>query len=176
MDARHDQKSSTNSCSGWISKRRRVSRTWPPYCHCCPSLHKGPLASCLWHTRHRLYGGWFSPSTGWRSGQYAHPVGVVQVPTSSGPLITNQGHPGFVWWYSCSVNSTILVLLKLKNLSIQQYEHCFFGVRWQHNVSNLYSYTWQLKMTLHCPDKWTIFVAADPGSLAAHRFRWPFIG
>ena len=26
---------STNSCSGWRSKRRGASRTWPPYCHSC---------------------------------------------------------------------------------------------------------------------------------------------
>ena len=49
------------------------------------------------------YGGWFSPSTGRRSGRYVHPVGVAPVPTRSGPQVTNQGYPGlsqFIWWYT----------------------------------------------------------------------------
>ena len=50
----------------------------------------------------RGYGGWFSPSTGRRSGRYVHPVGVAPVPTRSGPQVTNPGYPGlsqFIWWY-----------------------------------------------------------------------------
>ena len=76
MDGRPDQEEmdsdeSTNSCRGWRSKRRRASRTWPPYCHTCPRLHKGqgstrsmsaqdctrvkgPLAPCLWPRLWRL--------------------------------------------------------------------------------------------------------------------------
>ena len=42
------------------------------------------------------YGGWFLPSTGRRSGQYVHPVGVAPVPTSSGPQVTNPG-PWISW-------------------------------------------------------------------------------
>ena len=52
------------------------------------------------HVCGRGYGGWFSPSTGQRSGQYVHPVGVPPVPTRSGPKVTNQGYPGlsqFIW-------------------------------------------------------------------------------
>ena len=41
-------------CSDWRSKRKRALRTWPPYCHTCPSLHKGPLAPCLWLRLWRL--------------------------------------------------------------------------------------------------------------------------
>ena len=50
----------------------------------------------------RGYGGWFSPSTGRRSGQYVHPVRVAPVPARSGPQLTNQGYPGlsqFIWLY-----------------------------------------------------------------------------
>ena len=52
MDARPDQEEMGSD--GWRSKRRRASRTWPPYCHSCPSLHKGPLAPCLWQRLWRL--------------------------------------------------------------------------------------------------------------------------
>ena len=48
----------------------------------------------------RSYGGWFSPSTGQRSGQCVHPIGVAPVPTRSGPQVTNPGYPGssqFIW-------------------------------------------------------------------------------
>ena len=47
-------------------------------------------------------GGWFSPSTGRRSGRYVHHVGVAPVPTLSGPQVTNPKYPGlsqFIWWY-----------------------------------------------------------------------------
>ena len=50
----------------------------------------------------RGYRGWFSPSTGRRSGLYVHPVGVAPVPTRSGPQVTKPGYPGlsqFIWWY-----------------------------------------------------------------------------
>ena len=53
----------------------------------------------LWQSG-RGYGGWFYPSTGRRSGKYVHPVGVVPVPTHSGPQVSNQGYPGlsqFIW-------------------------------------------------------------------------------
>ena len=30
------------------SGRLLARGTWPQYCHSCPSLHKGPLAPCLW--------------------------------------------------------------------------------------------------------------------------------
>ena len=49
-------KPSTNSCSCWRGKRRRASRTWPPYCHTCPRLHKDMLAPVL-HVFGRGYGG-----------------------------------------------------------------------------------------------------------------------
>ena len=57
LTRRRWSKPSTNSSSCWRSKRRRASRTWPPYCHTCPSLHKpgkGRLAPCLWPRLWRL--------------------------------------------------------------------------------------------------------------------------
>ena len=54
----------------------------------------------------RGYGGWFSSSTGQRSGQYVHPIGVAPVPTCLWPQVTNQGYPGlsqFIWWYLWSI-------------------------------------------------------------------------
>ena len=59
-----------------------------------------PLLFCSGTLCDRGYGGWFSPSTGRRSGQYVQPVGVAPVPTRSGPQVTNPGYPGlsqFIW-------------------------------------------------------------------------------
>ena len=45
--------------------------------------------------------GWFSPSTGRRSGRYVHPVGVVPVPTPSDHrLLTRDilGYPRLISW------------------------------------------------------------------------------
>ena len=92
---------SANSCSCWRSKRRKALRTRPvrpPHSYTCLSLHKGPLAPFCGGG----YGGWFSPSTGRRSGRYVRPVGVAPVLTRSGPQDTNLGYPGlsqFIWWY-----------------------------------------------------------------------------
>ena len=74
-------KPSTNYCSCWRSKRRRATRTWPLYFHSCPSCTR---VTSL-HVCGRGYGGWFSLSTGRRSGQYVHSVVVVPVLTRSGP-------------------------------------------------------------------------------------------
>ena len=57
---------------------------------------------CLLHVCGRGYGGWFSHSTGRRSGRHVHSLGVAPVPTCSGPQATNPGYPGlsqFIWWY-----------------------------------------------------------------------------
>ena len=97
-------KPTKNSTSCWRGKRRRASRTWPPYCHTCPRLHKGLLAPAL-HVCGRGYGGQFSPSSGQRADLYVHPVGVAPVPTRSGPKVTIPGYPGlsqFIWQYPCS--------------------------------------------------------------------------
>ena len=74
-------KPSTNACSDWRSKRRRALRTWPPYCHTCPSLHKGQLAPCLWPRLRRLV---FSQHLT-KIRPICHPVRVAPVPTRSGP-------------------------------------------------------------------------------------------
>ena len=81
-------------------------RTWPsgPYFHSCPSLHKGQLAPCLgW-----CIGGWFSPSTGRRTGQYVNPVGVVPVPTRSGPQVTNPGYSGLSHFFGESIVTSLV--------------------------------------------------------------------
>ena len=165
LTRRRWSKPSTNSCSGWRSKRRGASRTWPPYCHTCPSLHKGPRSL---HVCGRGYGGWFSPSAGQRSGPYVHPVGVASVPTRSGSKVTNPGYPGssqFTWLYPWPVNSTILVLSRLENCSDRM--NVAFLLCADKAVYQICTPT----VNSHCPNKGTISVAAVQGSAQwAHRF------
>ena len=127
LTRRRWRKPSTNSCSSWRSKRRRASRTWSHYCQVAQACTR--VLSL--HVCARGYGGWFSPSTVRRSGQYVYLAGVAPVPTRSGSQVINQIYPGlsqFIWCYPWPVNSTILVLLLLENCFIQPNELCFFGV------------------------------------------------
>ena len=56
MDARPDEEKIEQAIKKILqpSNRRRASRTWPPYRHSCPSVHKGRLAPCLWLKLWRL--------------------------------------------------------------------------------------------------------------------------
>ena len=137
MYARPDQEEMGQAINKFLELlEKQEKKGWLPYCHTCPRLHKGLLAQVL-HICGLGYGGWFSHSTGQRSGRYVHPIGVAPVQTRWGPQVTIPGYPGlsqFIWWYPWPVNSTILVLLLLENNSIEQYERYFFGVRWQNSV------------------------------------------
>ena len=98
---------------------------------------------CLLYVCDRGYGGWLSPSTGRRSGQYVTSSELRLYLHAQDHSILTRGYPSsrFFWWYRCPVNSTILVLSMLENRSIWQYERYFFYKSWQCSISNLYSYS-----------------------------------
>ena len=84
---------STNSCSRSSGEAREEGLQGPGH----------PTDAATLHIFGRGYGGWFSPSTGQRSGLYVHPVWVAPVSTRPGPQLTNPGYSWLsqcIWWYS----------------------------------------------------------------------------